>query len=309
MMHKRYIGKHLPNLPSRAESADRARRALGLATPGTPHASFKLGQAAAAFTAERVYRRTPKTRNSRVLSVRFFPTADCRLCCGERSHGLPGRFNCVDMKASAAERLGKVPAQPAQFDRRIPVLVTHVDQLSLPHTHLRRDRAHLELLRDRALMHLLLSSGMTKSEVISLDRTQIDDASDDSTVIVGRGHVFWAAETRERLDAWLVERRDDYLRLFIRLDNNRSAPGRHGERWPLSAQSVWRVLTEYGRLLGIDARPQGFRHVMACTMLENDAPIPLVQELLGHTSATVTTPGLCGLRSGPTTSGGYSYNR
>lgn len=98
---------------------------------------------------------------------------------------LPSRFNWVDMKASAAERLGKVPAQPAQFDPRIPLLVTYVDQLSLPHTHLLRGRAHLELLRDRALMHLLLSSGMTKSEVVSLDRTQIDDASDDSTVICG----------------------------------------------------------------------------------------------------------------------------
>lgn len=54
------------------------------------------------------------------------------------------------------------------------------------------------------------------------------------------------------------------------------------------AQSVWKVLTEYGRLLSIDARPQAFRHVMASTMLENDAPISLVQELLGHSSATVT---------------------
>lgn len=84
-------------------------------------------------------------------------------------------------------------------------------------------------------MHLLLSSGMTKSEVVSLDRIQIEDARDDSTVIVGRGqrerHVFWDAETHKALDAWLAARRDDYLPLFIRLDNNRGAPGRHGERW------------------------------------------------------------------------------
>ena len=115
---------------------------------------------------------------------------------------------------------------------------------------------------------------------------------DDSTVIIGRRqrerHVFWDAETRKALDAWLAARRDDYLPLFIRLDSNRGAPGRHGERWRLSAQSVRKVLTEYGRQIGIDARPQAFRHVMASTMLENDAPISLVQELLGDSSATVT---------------------
>lgn len=62
---------------------------------------------------------------------------------------LPSRFNWVDMKASAAERLGKVPTQPAQFDRRIPLLVAYVDQLLLPHTHLRRGRAHLEFATAR----------------------------------------------------------------------------------------------------------------------------------------------------------------
>jgi Phage integrase, N-terminal SAM-like domain len=62
---------------------------------------------------------------------------------------LPARFNWVEMKASAAETLGKIPTRPAQFDRRIPLLVAYVDQLSLPHAHLRKGRAHLELLRDR----------------------------------------------------------------------------------------------------------------------------------------------------------------
>jgi site-specific recombinase XerD len=141
-------------------------------------------------------------------------------------------------------------------------------------------------------MHLLLSSGMSKAEVVALDRFQIEDASDDSALIVGRGGkerlVFWDAETRKALDAWLAARRDDYLPLFIRLDNHRGAPGRRGERWRLSAQNVWKLLTQYGRPLGIDAKPQAFRHAMASAMLENDAPIPLVQRLLGYSSATVT---------------------
>jgi site-specific recombinase XerD len=59
----------------------------------------------------------------------------------------------------------------------------------------------------------------------------------------------------------------------------------------LSAQIVWKVFTQYGRPLGIDARPQAFRHAMASAMLENDAPASLVQQLLGNSSATVTPAG------------------
>jgi site-specific recombinase XerD len=241
-------------------------------------------------------RRRPSSRSGQPISagsVALYHAAVVDLFKYAARRGwLPSRFNWVEMKASAAETLGTIPMRQAQFDRRIPLLVAYVDQLSLPHTHLRKGRAHLELLRDRGLMHLLLSSGMSNGEVVSLDRSQIEDASDDSALIVGRGGkerlVFWDAETRKALDAWLAARRDDYLPLFIRLDNHRGAPGRRGEGWRLSAQNVWKLLTQYGRPLGIDARPQAFRNAMASAMLENDAPIPLVQKLLGYSSATVT---------------------
>jgi integrase len=36
------------------------------------------------------------------------------------------------------------------------------------------------------------------------------------------------------------------------------------------------------------ATPHAFRHAMASAMIENDAPISLIQELLGHPSPTVT---------------------
>ena len=215
------------------------------------------------------------------------------------------RFNWIDIKASAAESLARSratsslrPAYSAARGLCRPVVAASHTSAQGP--------AHLELLRDRALMHLLLSSGMTKSEVVSLDRTQIEDASDDSTVILGRGqrerHVFWDAETREALDAWLVARRDDYSPLFIRLDNNRGTPGWHGERWRLSAQSVWKVLLNTD---GCSASMpnQAFRHVMASTMLENDAPISLVQVSARPYVCDRHTPGVCGLRSGVVTSG------
>jgi site-specific recombinase XerD len=111
---------------------------------------------------------------------------------------LPSRINWVEMKANATETLGKIPTQSAQFDPHIPELVAYVDQLPLPQEHRRHGRAQLELLRDRALMHLLVSSGMSKSEVVALDRTHIEDAWNDSTVIIGRGRNIGKRHARQR---------------------------------------------------------------------------------------------------------------
>jgi site-specific recombinase XerD len=40
--------------------------------------------------------------------------------------------------------------------------------------------------------------------------------------------------------------------------------------------------------LEINAAPHAFRHALASAMLENDAPLSLIQDLLGHSWRTVT---------------------
>ena len=76
--------------------------------------------------------------------------------------------------------------------------------------------------------------------------------------------------------------------MFIRLDNHRGAPGPDGEPWRLSPQSCWGIVTRYSKLTGIPATPHKFRHAMASAMLNNDAPLELIQDLLGHANVNTT---------------------
>jgi site-specific recombinase XerD len=205
---------------------------------------------------------------------------------------LPERFRWAEMKANAAETLGKVQRRSARHDRRIPLLVAHVDNLSLPPVEERKGISRLELLRNRALMHLLLSSGMRREEVTTLNRGDVEDGWTDTAVIVGKGskerRVFWDNDTRKAVHAWMAARSDDLVPLFIRLDNRRGIPGPYGEHWRMTPQSVWDIVKKYAEPFGIHATPHAFRHAMASAMLNNGAPLSLIQDLLGHANITTT---------------------
>jgi site-specific recombinase XerD len=76
--------------------------------------------------------------------------------------------------------------------------------------------------------------------------------------------------------------------VFIRLNNRRGAPGLNGEHWRLTPQSCWGIVKRYSQMTGIPATPHAFRHAMASVMLNNGAPISLIQDLLGHANVNTT---------------------
>jgi hypothetical protein len=92
-------------------------------------------------------RRRPSLRTGRPISansVALYHAAVLDLFKYAARRGwLPGRFNWVEIQANAAETLGKIQTRSAEFDRRIPLLVVHVDQLLLPHVHLRKGVARI----------------------------------------------------------------------------------------------------------------------------------------------------------------------
>jgi site-specific recombinase XerD len=100
--------------------------------------------------------------------------------------------------------------------------------------------------------------------------------------------IFWDSETQSALRAYLEARTDPYPPVFIRLDNHRGQPGPLGESWRLSPQSCWGIVTRYSQLTGIPATPHMFRHAMASAMLNNGAPLSLIQDLLGHANVNTT---------------------
>ena len=59
---------------------------------------------------------------------------------------------------------------------------------------------------------------------------------------------------------------------------------------PLSDQTVRRMIQKYASLAGIDLHitPHMFRHTFATCLLEADVDIRYIQEMLGHSSITIT---------------------
>ena len=134
----------------------------------------------------------------------------------------------------------------ARHDRRVPLLVAYVDNLPMPpmaaSQGAREGAKCLELERDRALLHMLLSSGMRREKVLTLNRADVGDGWATSALIIRKGSkertVFWDGETKGAIRTYLEARTDTYSPVSIRLDNHREAPGPNGEHRRLTPAIV-----------------------------------------------------------------------
>ena len=145
----------------------------------------------------------------------------------------------------------------------------------------------LKALRDRAMLHMLFSTGLRISELISLDR-YIDLTKDELTVR-GKGDklrlVFLSDEAKEAVKKYLDKREDVDEALFVNLAKNKS-----GNSLRLSARSAQRIIQRLAIEAGItkEVTPHKLRHSFATDLLQNGADIRAVQALLGHASITTT---------------------
>ncbi len=152
---------------------------------------------------------------------------------------------------------------------------------------------HTTLLgaRDRAILETLYSTGIRVSELVGINRADIDDTG--ATLIVrGKGR-------RERivpLGSHALAALRHYSSI---LDNESSGNGqadtdaplfinKHGGR--LSTRSVRRKVSKYLTQAGLDPNisPHTLRHSFATHLLDNGADLRSVQELLGHQSLSTT---------------------
>lgn len=149
-------------------------------------------------------------------------------------------------------------------------------------THYQRENA----LRDAAAIELLFATGMRISELCSL-KIQDVNLYEGNILIYGKG----SKERRiqignEDVIRILTEYREHYQReinacgyFFV----NQSAHA-------LSDQAVRRMINKYTALAAIDLHitPHMFRHTFATSLLEADVDIRYIQEMLGHSSITIT---------------------
>jgi integrase/recombinase XerD len=136
-------------------------------------------------------------------------------------------------------------------------------------------------LRDKCLIRLLYSTGLRVSELVNLNKNDIKTES--IHVISGKGAkdriVFVDPRTQEMISHYISERNDDKEALFL---------STHGER--ISARTIQWLIKKYSKKAGIEKKvsPHVLRHSFATHMLEGDADIVVIKELLGHSNLATT---------------------
>jgi site-specific recombinase XerD len=147
-------------------------------------------------------------------------------------------------------------------------------------------------LRDRTILETLFSTGLRVSELVSLNRDQIDLERKEFGV-KGKGNklrvVFLSDTAAQWIDRYLLARKDHFRPLFIRY-SGRADTQRDGEKMRLTARSIERIVAKYARRSGlpIEATPHTLRHSFATDLLISGADIRSVQEMLGHESIKTT---------------------
>jgi len=146
--------------------------------------------------------------------------------------------------------------------------------------------------RDKAILEVLFSTGLRVSELVSLNRDNVDIKRREFGV-VGKGGrarvVFLSSRAASYLDEYLKAREDSFKPLFIRHSRN-LAPNLKDNQMRLTARSVQRILKKYSRKvkLPFDATPHVLRHSFATDLLMAGADIRSVQEMLGHKNIQTT---------------------
>ena len=138
-------------------------------------------------------------------------------------------------------------------------------------------------LRDLAMVDLLASTGIRVSELVRLNRADIDFEGREC-VVFGKGSkerpVYFDARTKVHLKNYLESRCDDNPALFVTLQN----PHRR-----LEISGVEIRVRELGRRLSVGrVHPHKFRRTLATKAIDKGMPVEQVQRLLGHAKIETT---------------------
>ncbi len=159
----------------------------------------------------------------------------------------------------------------------------HVSEVErLLHTQV-AGRTDFQRLRDRAILEILYATGIRRAEVASI-RIHDVDLRNRTIEVTGKGNkkrtVLMGKAASGALEAYLgVRPRTDDQALFV---------GRHGRR--ITPKHVWRIFRDVYDVSGLQkhATPHTLRHSFATHMVENDANLETVRELLGHEHLSTT---------------------
>jgi len=174
-------------------------------------------------------------------------------------------------------------------------------------------------LRDRAIMELLFSTGLRVSELVSLNKENVNLQTGEFTVS-GKGGktrvVFISPNANQWVNRYFSSRNDDDKAAFVRSVARKSEIRNPNARNPstmlgadnlvikqfdnkaikeklslrLTPRTIQRILNNYAKKAGITKKvtPHTLRHSFGTDLLRSGADIRAVQQLLGHSSITTT---------------------
>lgn len=149
-----------------------------------------------------------------------------------------------------------------------------------------KDAAKKHGIRSIAIVDFLHRTGVRISEMVALDRTDID-FKDRQCIVYGKGRkerpVYFSGDAAVHLAEYLQSRTDDNPALFV-------SSKRPTTR--LTDSAVRSILKQIGqldrRLQGVAINPHKWRRQFVTDLLERDVPLTLVADLAGHANINTT---------------------
>ena len=187
-------------------------------------------------------------------------------------------------------REGHLPTNPLagvsapKRERRLPTILTKGDLDALIQS---ADEQTPQGIRNRAILELMYAAGVRLSEVVGLDLKNLD-LSERTLLVRGKGNkermVLVGEPAEKALRRYLADARTqlsdgESQALFLNRDGGR-----------LSGRSMQQIVRRHALRAGLDVRvhPHLLRHSFATHLLDGGAELRVVQELLGHASASTT---------------------
>lgn len=138
--------------------------------------------------------------------------------------------------------------------------------------------------RDQAIIYTLLETGLRVSELVSLDMEQLAvngrrgtvHVEDERNAGLRSRRLALGPNARRTLRRYLAMRGDLPGAVFV------------GERGPLTANAVQRIVRKYCAFAKVKASPGTLRHTFATSFLAEEGDLVALADLLGHESLETT---------------------
>jgi site-specific recombinase XerD len=144
--------------------------------------------------------------------------------------------------------------------------------------------------RDRAMFMLMLRCGLRVEEVAHLKLSVIDLKRRSLMIVEGKGGksrvVYLSTDAYDALVAYLKVRKGSRTQGLFLVDKG-SFKGQ-----PISVRGIQKRMEYYARKAGVSISCHQLRHTMATQMLNADAQLETIQDLLGH-RGIITTQRYC----------------